>query len=79
MESLRWNSVFRGHHVYKDIFIPFVGEILCVRQEDDYPKDCFAVCIVNGSAGGDNIIGHVPREVSHEKYHLQTFSFSSLV
>ena len=53
MESLCWNSVVCGHHVY---WTPFVGEILCVEQEDDNPKDCFAVCIVKGSAGGDSIV-----------------------
>ena len=45
MESLRWNSVVCGHHVYKDIWTSFVGEIL---QEDDNPEDCFTVCIVKG-------------------------------
>ena len=35
-----------------------MGEILRVKQEDDNPEDCFAVCIVKGSAGGDNIIVH---------------------
>ena len=64
MESLRWNNVVRGHHVYKDIWTPFVGEILHVEQEDNNPEDCFAVCIVKGSTGGDNIVGHMPREVS---------------
>jgi len=48
----------------EDIWTPFVGEILCVEQEDDNPEDCFAVCIVKGSALGNNIVGHVPREVS---------------
>ena len=44
----------------EDIWTPFVGEILCVEQEDDNPEDCFAVCIVKGSALGNNIVGHVP-------------------
>jgi len=50
--------------VYKDIWTLFVGEILRVEQEDDNPEGCFAVCIMKGSAQGDNIVGHVPREVS---------------
>ena len=29
--QLRWNSVVHGHHVYEDIWTPFVGEILCVE------------------------------------------------
>ena len=42
--------------MYEDTWTPFVGEILRVEQEDDNPEDCFAVCIVKGSTGGDNII-----------------------
>ena len=44
MELLRWNSAVRGHHVYKDILLRV--------EQDDNPEDCFAVCIVKGSAGG---------------------------
>jgi len=49
--------------MYKDIWTLFVDEILHAEQEDNNPEDYFAVCIVKGSAGGDNIVGHMPREV----------------
>ena len=32
MESLRWDSVVSGHHVYKDIWTLFLGETLHVKQ-----------------------------------------------
>ena len=76
MESLHWNSVVHGHHMYKHIWTPFVDEILRVEQEDDNPEDCFAVCIVKGSTGGDNIVGHVPREVSHLVWYFIKLSGS---
>ena len=60
MDSLRWNSVIRGHHIYKDIWTPFVGEILCVEQEMHNSEDRFAVAIVKT----ETIVGHVPRELS---------------
>ena len=80
MESLHWNSVVRGHHVYKDIWTPFVGEILHVEQEDDNPEDCFAVCIALEET--------ISLAMCHEKFHtsygislniVETSSFSSLV
>ena len=40
-----------------------------LEQKDNNPEDCFAVCIVKGSTGGDNIVGHVPREV-HSSYGI---------
>ena len=66
MESLRWDSVVHGHHVYKDILTPFLGEILHVKQEYHNTEDCFALCIVKGDASalGDIIIGHVLQEFS---------------
>ena len=46
MDLLRWDSVIRGHHIYKHIWIPFVGEILHVEQEAHNTADCFAVAVV---------------------------------
>ena len=59
MDSHHWESVFCGHHVFKDIWSPFVGEILNVQQEVHNAKYRFAVVVVKN----ETIIGHVPREV----------------
>ena len=66
MDSLSWDSVIRGHHIYKNIWTPFVGEILRVEQEVCNPENHFAVPIVKV----ETIIGHVPREVSCLFWHF---------
>ena len=60
MDSHHWDSVILGHHVYKDIWTPFVGEILNVQQEVHNVEDHFAVAVVKNKT----IVGHVPCEVS---------------
>ena len=46
MDSLHSDSVIHGHHIYKDIWNSFVGEILRVEQEAHDTADCFAVAVV---------------------------------
>ena len=66
MDSLSWGSVIRGHHIYKDIWTPFVGEILHVEQEArNLEEDRFAVAIVKV----ETIVCHVPHEVLRLLWH----------
>jgi len=60
MDSLRLDSVICGHHIYKDIWTPFTGEILGVEQEAHNTADRFAVAVVKD----ETVVGHVPCEVS---------------
>jgi len=46
MDSLCLDSVIHGHHIYKDIWTPFIGEILHVEQEAHNTADHFAVARV---------------------------------
>ena len=39
------DSVIHGHHVFKLMWTPFVGEILSLMQEHDNKHDCFAVAV----------------------------------
>jgi hypothetical protein len=57
---LVYESVIRGHHVYKDIWIPMIGEILEVQREPENEHDHRAVCVLKS----DTIVGHIPREFS---------------
>ena len=59
MDSLHWDGVIRGHHVYRDIWTSFIGEVLRVAQETHNVQDWFAVAVVKD----DITVGHVPREV----------------
>ena len=60
MEDCFFNSVVRGHHVYKAVWTPFVGETLTVHEEADNDHDAFAVSVKKS----EMIVGHVPRSVS---------------
>ena len=58
MDSHHWESVIRGHHVFKDIWSPFVGEILNVQQEVHNAKDRFAVVVVKNETIIDTFQNH---------------------
>ena len=39
-------SVIRGHHIYKTVWTPFIGETLSLRIEDGNEQDYFAVAVI---------------------------------
>ena len=43
LHDLTVDSVIRGYHVYKDIWVPIIGEILFCEQESGNEEDCFAI------------------------------------
>ena len=43
--SLELEMHIKGHHVYKEVWIPEVGEKLSVLMEPDNRVDKFAVCV----------------------------------
>ena len=55
-----FSSVIRGHHFYKDIFMPTIRKILQSRREPDNSYDSFAIAIIEN----DTVVGHVPRNIS---------------
>ena len=61
-ESLEVESVVRGHHVYKAVWTPVIGEELLLEAEDDNVHDKYAVCVVRSS--DSCVVGHVPRSCS---------------
>ena len=46
MDSLHVDSDIHGHHVYKNIWTSFVGEVLLVEQEDHNTEDYFTVALL---------------------------------
>ena len=52
-------SVIRGHHIYKELWTPVVGESLDVQREPSNAYDCSAVSVLRDGT----VVGHVPREV----------------
>ena len=58
--SFRVESTIRGYHVYKTVWTPFVGKVLPLNPESGNSHNCFAVSVVKD----DDVVGHVPREIS---------------
>ena len=59
-------SVARGHHSYKRVWSPTVGEVLQLSREEGNAHDRFAVCLVKGEV----VVDHVPRELSRKIWHF---------
>ena len=54
------DSCIRGHHIYKDIWTPLLGEKLPCTRETSNRKDPYAVCVLKSGS----IVGHLPRKFS---------------
>lgn len=61
-----FDSFVRGHHVYKDIWTPTIGESLHCMRELLNKKDKYAVAIMKDN----KVVGHVPLSYSR---HLSQF------
>ena len=59
-------SVLRGHHVYKSVWNPVLGEQLTFERENSNSHDRHAVSVMKDGT----IVGHVPRELSSVYYHF---------
>ena len=55
-------SCVRGFHVYKNIRTPTVNKQLKTRQEQEKPKDRFAVAVYKDDPNPVETVGHVPKE-----------------
>ena len=58
-----WESVICGHHVYKAIQTPEIGEILECQQEKGNPEHLYTISITSSIIKDDTIVWHVPRVV----------------
>ena len=54
------NCVIRGHHIYKEIWNPFIGEELQCKMEHGNIHDIYAVAVTRE----DIVVGHLPRNIS---------------
>ena len=60
------DSSVRGHHVYKAVWEPLVGEMLQVCAQEGNAHDRYAVATLRD----DVIVGHVPREFSRIAWYF---------
>ena len=58
--QFEFSELITGHHVYKNVWTPFIGEKLECEREHDNEQDKFAVKVVKEDA----VVGHVPRMIS---------------
>ena len=66
LQTSTLESVIRGHHIYKQIWWPLLGEILTLEREEDNNRDKFAVCLLKDAT----VVGHVPREFLWVFWHF---------
>ena len=66
VKGLHVKGVVRGYHVYKDDWMPDVSDGFDGRIEKENRSDRYCV-VVNVS---DNVVRHVPREISNIVYYF---------
>ena len=59
IDSFELSSYIRGHHVYKDVWTPYIGEELVVKREIGNRHDEFAVAVEKD----EEIVGHLPHRM----------------
>ena len=68
-------STVRGHHIYKAIWTPVIGEELTVIPEEANDHDPHAIAVLKDEV----IVGHVPRELSRILFFFLRRLRSSIV
>ncbi len=60
MANFSVESMVRGYHVYKDVWVAADGQLLQCRRETSNGHDPFAVAVIRDGT----IVGHLPRKQS---------------
>ena len=58
-------SYITGHHEYKNVWQPMVGEVLTCRRYRGNPVDPMAVGVFQGNL----LVGHVSRDIKERVLH----------
>ena len=67
MEMFKSEQVVCGHHVYKAVWMPFIGEELICCQESGNASDLYAVAVLKPASSASSspiVVGHVPWKIS---------------
>ena len=59
MDEFTVESVVRGHHIYKTIWTPYIGEKLPLDAEDNNLHDRHAVAVIRNGT----VVGYMPRNL----------------
>ena len=65
-ESFILERVVRGHHIYKRVWTPVLGERLPITIEEDNNNDARAVAVQKCGV----VVGHLPRETARFVWYL---------
>ena len=66
-ESFHLESSVRGHHVFKSVWTPVVGQLLLqVHAEPRNSHDVYSIAVTLDDA----VVGHLPREFSHVAFYF---------
>ena len=71
MFEVQFTSVIRGHHIYKSVWTPTLGEKLNCREDDRKEAkqhDEYAIGTYLEANTGSELVGHVPMELSYLIY-----------
>ena len=63
-----YESVIRGHHIFKSVWTPCLGEILLVGKEAGNHHDRNSVALLKADSTSVGHV-HVPREFSRAFWH----------
>ena len=61
MEEFEKANCIRGFHIYQDNWTPILGKRLVCKNGPGNPRDRCAVAVCKA---GDEIVGHLPRNIS---------------
>ena len=71
MFEVQFTSVIRGHHIYKSVWTPTLGEKLHCREDnrkEAKQHDDYAIGTYLEANTGNELVGHVPMELSYLIY-----------
>ena len=71
MFEVQFTSVIRGHHIYKSVWTPTLGEKLNCREDDRKEAkqhDEYAIGTYLEAYTGSELVGYVPMELSYLIY-----------
>ena len=74
MHRIKFQSLIRDHHVYKNVWSPYVGETLVAHPDDreearEYDKYAIGIYKKNMDCS-EELVGHAPVELSSLLYHF---------
>ena len=71
MFEVQFTPVIRGHHIYKSVWTPTLGEKLNCREDnckEAKQHDEYAIGTYLEANTGNELVGHVPMELSYVIY-----------